>query len=917
MMKRFISIVLLLAFARICPAPSVQYDGTNTVTQPAILQAATIPLDIRAYGASLTSSDNSSAIQSAINASEISGMPVFIPPGRWTNTSKITLRQATMYGVHSDYFRSQGGTNQQSVLYFNIPGTNTEAVLLQAGGSAWGQIAVKDLWIELPRNNVGTMYPITGVSSRYVFTVGTNAIPATPTYATSRFPYYGHCFFFTPGGNYLGGGVVTNISKAGATATVTIDRDHDWFATPTSASGKLDTTCQVIFSPSSTALDGTTLYPDATRVGTAGIRLYGGYPLGYILDDIGVMGGWTSITFDRTVNGNTYCATMGNFFANSPEWAGFATALADGSGAYDTVATGRLDVAGYNSKSVDIAIDNSTYRCTMYGLYNVPAYGGYNMVLTDYCLVGLTTINFNQINVQYLLVDDAAIHGVVIEDSYYAPSYRGTHFNTLWVYGTTIASTNTIARPDSYAVWVRSTNSATTMVAIDEFDNSVRFNTQKLGAVFNLNSAANNHVSIASLANVSGATNVLASGSGTPYTSSMVTSQAGVQGFYSSSTPSATIYQTGASDTTARYMTLQNGGFIIGNKTTETTPLTTWDLTLASDQQNESLGLLSIGSTYHASYDVATVRGSIGSYTATGSGDYAYGSRFIAYDGAAFQDVGHIKWLTSGAISAGTYYGEFKVEVPYGDTNFRTTIDSQAYKTVIYSYDATKPSYLNVISGNVSVGNVASDPNVSADFEVYRDGNNSSLTSYSAGGGATFQARAAKGTVASPTVLNSSGVVYGAYDFVGYDGSSWKTTGRLGYKTAEAWSVGNNGTSIEFYTTPTTTASFVNSVEINANGDLNALTGNVNIGTIGKTLTIKGGANAKSGTFTANGVTAVTVSSTAITANSLIIFTLKTVGGTVGAYPTVKTITPSTGFTVACTALDTSVYNWGVIEGNQ
>lgn len=68
------------------------------------------------------------------------------------------------------------------------------------------------------------------------------------------------------------------------------------------------------------------------------------------------------------------------------------------------------------------------------------------------------------------------------------------------------------------------------------------------------------------------------------------------------------------------------------------------------------------------------------------------------------------------------------------------------------------------------------------------------------------------------------------------------------------------------------------------------------------------------GSFTANGASAVTVADTAVTADSIITFTLKTVGGTVGAYPAIKTITPSTGFTVAATASDTSVYNYQ-IEG--
>lgn len=69
-----------------------------------------------------------------------------------------------------------------------------------------------------------------------------------------------------------------------------------------------------------------------------------------------------------------------------------------------------------------------------------------------------------------------------------------------------------------------------------------------------------------------------------------------------------------------------------------------------------------------------------------------------------------------------------------------------------------------------------------------------------------------------------------------------------------------------------------------------------------------------SGTFTADGASAVTVANTNVTADSIIVFTLKTVGGTVGAYPAIQTITPGTGFTVAATASDTSVYNYRIIS---
>jgi hypothetical protein len=67
------------------------------------------------------------------------------------------------------------------------------------------------------------------------------------------------------------------------------------------------------------------------------------------------------------------------------------------------------------------------------------------------------------------------------------------------------------------------------------------------------------------------------------------------------------------------------------------------------------------------------------------------------------------------------------------------------------------------------------------------------------------------------------------------------------------------------------------------------------------------------GTFTANGASAVTVAAASVTAGSQILITLKTVGGTVGAIPHIETITPGTGFTIVGTALDTSVYNYTVI----
>jgi hypothetical protein len=70
-----------------------------------------------------------------------------------------------------------------------------------------------------------------------------------------------------------------------------------------------------------------------------------------------------------------------------------------------------------------------------------------------------------------------------------------------------------------------------------------------------------------------------------------------------------------------------------------------------------------------------------------------------------------------------------------------------------------------------------------------------------------------------------------------------------------------------------------------------------------------------SGTVTLNGATPVVVSATQVTANSTIVFTIKTAAGTVSPNaPNVLTITPGTGFTVGGTALDTSIYNFTIIN---
>lgn len=87
--------------------------------------------------------------------------------------------------------------------------------------------------------------------------------------------------------------------------------------------------------------------------------------------------------------------------------------------------------------------------------------------------------------------------------------------------------------------------------------------------------------------------------------------------------------------------------------------------------------------------------------------------------------------------------------------------------------------------------------------------------------------------------------------------------------------------------------------------------------TVGGSFNYNGGpqtsvVQAHGGTFTANSGSAVTVANTNVTANSVILFGLKTASGTPAA-PFLVTVTPGTGFTVNSGGSDTSVYNYIIL----
>lgn len=109
---------------------------------------------------------------------------------------------------------------------------------------------------------------------------------------------------------------------------------------------------------------------------------------------------------------------------------------------------------------------------------------------------------------------------------------------------------------------------------------------------------------------------------------------------------------------------------------------------------------------------------------------------------------------------------------------------------------------------------------------------------------------------------------------------------------------------------------------IDASGNLlgNATNGgNVSLQIAGANFQVKGGgAAAKAGTFTCNGVTGVVISTTAASTSMALAFGISSFAGTapIGA-PYMSALTAGTNFTVKCSiAGETDVYNWAMINVN-
>lgn len=113
--------------------------------------------------------------------------------------------------------------------------------------------------------------------------------------------------------------------------------------------------------------------------------------------------------------------------------------------------------------------------------------------------------------------------------------------------------------------------------------------------------------------------------------------------------------------------------------------------------------------------------------------------------------------------------------------------------------------------------------------------------------------------------------------------------------------------------TTTTTGGLIASGGFGLAGDMHG-GGAISLDTLGKTLSIKSGTNGLSGTVTLIAGTG-TITSTAIDANTVIVFSEKTAGGTPGIYQPLAAVTSGSA-AVTSAVTDASTYNWVALKVN-
>jgi hypothetical protein len=219
--------------------------------------------------------------------------------------------------------------------------------------------------------------------------------------------------------------------------------------------------------------------------------------------------------------------------------------------------------------------------------------------------------------------------------------------------------------------------------------------------------------------------------------------------------------------------------------------------------------------------------------------------------------------------------------------------------------------------GNIGVGALFSPTNgfFPASLMHLASNTNTDLSLSSAGTGAFAGLRAyhSRGTAAVPTASQGGDILL----FVGTRGfgdNQYNLASDSGilFQASENFTNAAHGTTISLQTTTPATSTRVERLKVDV--DVTVGTGHLVFATAGKGVQYKSGANARAGNATlVNGT--VTVANTGVTANTLVMLSCKTPGGTLGFLS--YEVTAGTSFTInSSSSTDGSVVSYQLIEAN-
>lgn len=367
------------------------------------------PINIKWFGAKGDgATDDTAAIQAAIDYAETVGGNVFVPPCVGTNVfraSSLTVTSCEFSGIRTQQERITLGS---SIILQTASPTNS---LIIVGNDGLKKPNIHDLTL-VGYGDVTTpnKVAITAVGGRLEFSVATNN---APTLANAPGFFAQVAMLYTSEDRYLGSAAVTGIATVGTNCVVTLDERWDNYANIEASGTVLDTTCKVVFAPIVTS-SGVT-YADAGGAGYAGISISGA--LGPRIADVTINKFHAGIHISASTT--PLLVLDGTIKINYCEFAGLAAPLPLSNP--DFTSSGIIWVSGgYIRPAADIisytaetlTITNSLARNTSFGFYNPWAIAHIGDMKTDQCVVGYYSAREINNAVDYMFLDNCVRHGL-------------------------------------------------------------------------------------------------------------------------------------------------------------------------------------------------------------------------------------------------------------------------------------------------------------------------------------------------------------------------------------------------------------------------------------------------------------------------------------------------------------------------